>query len=52
MDIEDRARKWVCECLALGDPAGLSLSDALQAAYLAGSAQTQQDYARSEHRFC
>jgi hypothetical protein len=55
MDIEDRAERWAREFLAeVNDvpwPPGrgpLLNSEALIAAYLAGSAQTQADYSHSD----
>jgi hypothetical protein len=50
MDIEERAEKWAQEYIAEYDP-HIQTQDQLRLnlvdAYLAGSAQTQRDYARS-----
>ncbi|HEY6018467.1 MAG TPA: hypothetical protein VIY48_00770 [Candidatus Paceibacterota bacterium] len=50
MDIEDRAAKWADSHIETSDHPADCLHDARQdliAAYLAGSAQTQADYAAS-----
>jgi hypothetical protein len=47
MDIEDRAERWAREHAAETDLTdfGPGIHEELVAAYLAGSAQTQRDYA-------
>ena len=54
MDIEERAEKYAEDAALNLDIDSYYIKDvipALRDAYLAGSAQTQQDYTRSDHRF-
>lgn len=54
MDIEERAEKWAREHAATHDLSdyGPGIEEELIAAYLAGSAQTQADYAEHISAIC